>query len=75
MLLNTVVIQEKLLFFHLILILFKIILLLFKMVNSGVIQDGTNSLLKKHQVYAPRLLESCKCLIQTIFDEFYSDHK
>ena len=45
-----------------------------KKLNTVIIQDGTNSILKKQQIEVPQLFESYKCLVQTIFDKFHPDH-
>ena len=45
-----------------------------KKLNTVIIQDDTNSILKKQQIDVPQLFESYKDLVQTIFDKFHPDY-
>ena len=45
-----------------------------KKMNTVIIQDGTNSILKKQQIDVPQLFESYKSLVQPVFDNFHPDH-
>ena len=45
-----------------------------KKMNTVIIQDGTNSILKKQQIDVPQLFGSYKSLVQAVFDKFHPDH-